>query len=178
MKNRVRRPCGSGHDRHRSLRVAARKSGLGEQLSSTTCPGHTRATSASLPRTAPRASISANSTSKARPPSLIGRLSASSSRRCGITRKRPNSTARRCRSEADSIERHYRGASANFRLFQGTPERPLGARAGSRTRVRGARPARERVEKRLCSFQIGRAEALGKVIVDGLKQRKRLRERP
>jgi hypothetical protein len=50
-------------------------------------PGHTRAISASLLTTAPRASISAISTSKARPPSLIGQPSASTSRRSGNTRK-------------------------------------------------------------------------------------------
>jgi hypothetical protein len=43
--------------------------------------GPQRAISASLATTAPRASIIAISTSKARPPSLIGRPSASSSRR-------------------------------------------------------------------------------------------------
>ena len=47
---------------------------------------------ASLLTTAPRASISATSTSKARPPSLTGRPSASTSRRLGNTWKRPNAT--------------------------------------------------------------------------------------
>src|SRR6266851_5195370 len=62
-------------------------------FSSTTWFGQTRSISASLLTTAPDASISAISTSKARPPRWIGRLSARSSRRCGKTLKRPNSIA-------------------------------------------------------------------------------------
>ena len=34
--------------------------------------------------------------------------------------------------------------------------------------------SREFVEERFCGFQVGRGEAFGKAIVDGLKQRKRL----
>jgi len=55
-------------------------------------PGQTRLISSSLPTTAPLASISAMSTSKARPPSSIGRPSAKTSRRFGKILKRPNST--------------------------------------------------------------------------------------
>ena len=56
-------------------------------------PGQTRAASASLPTTPPRASINAISTSKARAPTLVAWPSASSSRRCGNSRKRPNATS-------------------------------------------------------------------------------------
>ena len=34
--------------------------------------------------------------------------------------------------------------------------------------------SRQFVEERFCGFQVGRGEAFGKAIVDGLKQRKRL----
>jgi hypothetical protein len=52
-------------------------------------PGLRWAIIASLPTTAPRASISALSTSKARPPSLIGSPSASSSRRAPTDQRSP-----------------------------------------------------------------------------------------
>jgi hypothetical protein len=60
-------------------------------LSSTIRPGQTRLISSSLLTTAPLASISTTSTSKARPPSSIGRPSARTSRRCSRILKRPNS---------------------------------------------------------------------------------------
>jgi hypothetical protein len=54
-------------------------------------PDHTRSISVSLLTTPPDASISIMSMSNARAPSATGRPSASNSRRCGKTLKRPNS---------------------------------------------------------------------------------------
>jgi hypothetical protein len=72
----------------------AQRRNLGVQIS--TRPGHTRAISASLVTRAPRASINTITKSNARPPSLIGRPSARTSRRYGITRNRPNATLAGC----------------------------------------------------------------------------------
>jgi hypothetical protein len=60
------------------------------RLSSTILPGQTRSSSSSLLTTEPEPSISAISTSKARPPSLIGRPAARNSRRSGKMLKWPN----------------------------------------------------------------------------------------
>src|SRR6516162_11241427 len=76
-------------------------------------PGQTRLISSSLLTTAPLASISVKSTSKARPPSSIGRPSARTSRRCGKIRKRPNSTPAGA-SDTGSTKINY---SAYFHAF-------------------------------------------------------------
>src|SRR6516225_2307109 len=86
-------------------------------------PGQARLISSSLPTTAPFASISAIRTSKARPPSSIGRPSAKTSRRCGKILKRPISTL----AGASDTESTRRDCSANFpaisQLFASGAER-------------------------------------------------------
>jgi hypothetical protein len=89
-------------------------------LSSTVRFGQTRAFSASLLTTAPGTSISAISTSKARPPSLIGLPSAIRSRRSGNTRKRPN-TKPAGRLGGGFIAEAYKEFSQDFTLFHHEP---------------------------------------------------------
>jgi hypothetical protein len=71
-----------------SLSAGARLRAPTERLARLWCGQNRRAEVT----TAPRASISVVNTSKARPPSLAGWPSTSSSRRCGRTRNRQNST--------------------------------------------------------------------------------------
>jgi hypothetical protein len=81
--------------RDRLAKQAAAQSLLGDLdcFSSATRSGQTRCIRGSLLTTAPDASISVIRMSKARPPSSTDRPSASSSRRCGRIRNRPNSSA-------------------------------------------------------------------------------------
>ena len=122
------RPCGSlrqigspGHNRADQVAVGredlAQRRDLGLQIILLDDPaGARRARSAHpLLTTAPRTSISAISTSNARPPSSTGRLSASSARRCDRTRKRPNSTAVGASSAGDMVI----DRQSDLRGFQG-----------------------------------------------------------